>query len=381
MSGYVTRSIEKAVREDLERKMVLVGGPRQCGKTTMALSVAGLDPSRQTPPGQSYLNWDSAQDRRLIRAEQFPTGVSTVVLDEIHKYSRWRQVVKGLFDKRGPHLRIMVTGSARLDHYRRGGDSLQGRYHYHRLFPFTCAELGGTEDCLRDLFAYGPFPEPLLGGSHTRARRWSRDYHSRVIREDLRDLQQVRDVALVERLVERLPSMVGSPLSLNSLREDLDVAHLTVSRWVQMLETLYLVFRIYPFGSPRVRAVKKEAKHYHYDWNVVSDPGARFENMIACHLWNWCCARQDREGADVELRYFRDTDRREVDFVLMESGAPRRFIECKLSGRDCSAHLRYLHEKFPEVPAVQVCLEQAPDVTTRDGIRLCSALELLRELA
>jgi len=375
---YLPRYIEKNVSDDLKHKMVFVGGPRQTGKTTMAKQLcheAGFDTKTR------YLNWDAAEDREDILIERFPAGPGYLILDEIHKYSRWRQVVKGLYDKRGNELNILVTGSARLDHYRRGGDSLQGRYHFFRLFPLTYAELAmPAPSTVRDLLVYGGFPEPFMLQSEKQSKRWSREYRSRIVREELADLENVRDLGIIEKMVLRLPELVGSPLSINALREDLQVSHQSVSRWIGMLENLYMIFRIYPFGAPMIRAVKKEAKHYHLDWTVVSDTEKRFENLMACHLLKWCFFLQDTEGRDIELRYFRDVDRREVDFVIVEDGNPLHFVECKKnSGRDISRPLNYLKTRFPSVQATQVSLENDMDLITKEGIRLCSAHLFLSE--
>lgn len=377
MVAYLERYIESSVRDDLRRKMVFVGGPRQSGKTTLAkhlCEVSGFDVRNR------YLNWDATEDRENIIKETFPAGPGLLILDEIHKYSRWRQIVKGLFDKRGDELQILVTGSAKLDYYRRGGDSLQGRYHFYRLLPLSVSELNATAvSVVRDLMTYGGFPEPFSLQSERESRRWSRDYRSRIIREDLTDLENVQDVGIIEKMALRLPELVGSPLSLNALREDLQVSHQSVSRWMTMLENLYVVFRIYPFGAPKIRAVKKEAKHYHFDWTLVKDEGYRFENLVACHLLKWCFYLQDYEGRDMELRYFRDVDRREVDFVIMENGEPLHFIECKISGRKISPSLRYLKARFPSVLATQVSLERDVNLMTRDGMRICSANHFLNE--
>ena len=371
MVDYLHRYVEKAVSDDVKRKMVFVAGPRQSGKTTMAkwlCDTAGFD------VGKRYLNWDSPEDRENIIIERFPAGPGYLVLDEIHKYSRWRQVVKGLYDKRGDELNILVTGSARLDHYRRGGDSLQGRYHFFRLFPLTFAELGmPVPSAVRDLLIYGGFPEPFILHSVTQSKRWSREYRSRIVREELADLENVQDLGIIEKMVLRLPELVGFPLSINALREDLQVSHQSVSRWIVMLENLYMIFRIYPFGAPMIRAVKKEAKHYHLDWTVVKDMGKRFENLVACHLLKWCFFLQDSKGRDIELRYFRDVDRREVDFVIVEDGNPVHFIECKKSGKSLSRSLCYLKVRFPSVRATQVSLENDMDLITKEGIRMCSA--------
>ncbi len=377
MNGKM-RYVEPVITSDLARKMVFLAGPRQSGKTTIAKKL--LKDFNQDIATR-YLNWDAAEDREKILGERFPAGAGMLVLDEIHKYSRWRQTVKGLYDKRGDHLQIMVTGSARLDHYRHGGDSLQGRYHFHRLHPLSFAEIGGTVlSDLEDLLTFSGFPEPFFLASEKETKRWSREYRTRLITEDLQDLEKVKDIALVQQLVLRLPDLVGSPLSINSLREDLQVAHQTVARWVQILENLYMIFRIYPFGSPAIRAVKKEAKHYHLDWTVVKDPGARFENLVACHLLKWCHFLQDTEGREMELRYFRDIDRREVDFVIMEDGKPLQFIECKTARRGRNRSLKYLKQRFPQTEALQIDLTGKEDVLDKENIRILPAIKFLGQL-
>ena len=372
---YLPRYIEEHVKEDLARKMVFVAGPRQVGKTTLAkalCTIYGADVSRR------YLNWDDPKDRENIMLERFPAEPGLLVLDEVHKFKRWRQVVKGLFDKRGGELQILITGSARLDYYRKGGDSLQGRYYFYRLFPLSVAELDmPSSEAVRRLLTYGGFPEPFLLSSEIETRRWSRAYRTRIVREDLRDLENIRDIDTIEQIVLRLPDLVGSPLSLNSLREDLQVSHQSVSRWIAMLENLYALFRVYPFGAPKIRAVKKEAKHYHWDWTLIKDQGARFENLVACHLMKWCCFVQDTEGREIELRYFRDIDKREVDFVLLEESKPIHFVECKLSEMRPSNGLKYLKKRFSHVAATQVVLDSDDDLITKEGIRVCAAHRFL----
>ena len=377
MSGYSNRYIENSVLDDLKHKMVFISGPRQAGKTTLAKHLctnAGYDTKKR------YINWDSLADREKIMSEMFPSGSGFLILDEIHKFSRWRQIVKGLYDKRGSELQILVTGSARLDYYRRGGDSLQGRYHFHRLLPLTYSELNvKSPDSIDNLLTYGGFPEPFFMQSERQTKRWSREYRSRLVREDLADLENVKDLSLIENLVFRLPDLVGSPLSINALRQDLQVAHQSVARWITMLENLFMIFRIYPFGAPKIRAVKKEAKHYHFDWTLIKNSEHRFENLIACHLLKWCFFIQDTYGREVELRYFRDIDKREVDFVITEDSKPVHFIECKNRDKTISRSLYYLKTRFPDVKAVQVILEKNIDLISKDDIRVCSAHIFLNE--
>lgn len=351
--------------------MVFVAGPRQVGKTTLARSLRG--------GASGYLSWDIAEDRERILARQLPPG-RLWIFDELHKYRTWRNYLKGLYDGRPEGQKILVTGSARLDAYRFGGESLQGRYHLLRLHPFSLAELGGGKrGALPDLLELGGFPEPLLGGSATEARRWSREYRTRLIREDITSIERVHDLGNLELLMLRLPALVGSPLSINALREDLQVSHKTVATWLSILERLYAIFRLSPFGAPRIRAVKKEQKHYHLDWSLVPEPGPRFENLVASHLLKWVHFAVDTEGREMELRYFRDTDGREVDLVVTENGAPKMFVECRLSETELHRPLRYLKERFPSVESWQVHTGKR-DYQTPEGIRVCPVSGLLERL-
>ena len=365
------RYLGTAIRDDLDSKMVFIGGPRQVGKTSLARSLLG--------PSAAELNFDIAQDRQLILKRELPP-TDTWFFDEIHKFKGWRNYLKGLYDQFGGKKRILVTGSARLDLYRYGGDSLQGRYFHFRLHPLSVAELGGHADALGDLLAYGGFPEPFLRGTARFSRRWSLNYRERLIREEVTSLETISDLGKLELLAMSLPARVGSPLSLNGLREDLQVAHATVVRWVDVLERLYGVFRLAPFGAPMLRAVKKEQKLYLYDWSVVPEPGARFENLVANHLLKWVEYQIDVEGRAMELRYYRDNDGREVDFVITENGAPVSFIECKLGDAALSPALRYLHARVPGTASWQISAHGTRDYVNADGIRVAPAARCLAEL-
>jgi len=364
------RYLSSQVRKDLKRKMVFVAGPRQVGKTTLALGIPGAL--------EAYLNWDVPEHRERILARELPPG-SLWIFDEIHKYRAWRDYLKGLYDSPERTQQILVTGSARLDYYRFSGDSLQGRYHLLRLHPLSVAELGvETEDELDQLSTLGGFPEPFFSSSEVEARRWSREYRSLLIREEVTNLERIQDLGRLELLMLRLPELVGSPLSLNALREDLQVSHKTVAHWVDVLERLYAIFRLAPFGTPAVRAVKKARKHYHFDWSLVSDPGARFENLVASHLLKWVQHQQDTLGKDLSLRYFRDKDGREVDFVVLDRLEPVLFVEVKASERPLDKGLAYLKARFPKVEAWQIHGHGDKNVRTPEGIRLAPALTFLQ---
>ena len=327
-----TRYLARQVKEDLARKMVFVGGPRQVGKTTLAKSLLAGN--------AGYLNWDAPEHREKILGNELPE-TALLAFDEIHKYRQWRNFLKGLYDTRGREVKILVTGSARLDLYRYGGDSLQGRYHYLRLHPLSAAELKiSSQKDFNELFRLGGFPEPFFSSSEIQAKRWSREYRTRLIREDVLSVERISDVGQLELLVMRLPDLVGSPLSLNALREDLQIAHKTVARWLDSLERMYALFRLPPFGAPKIRAVKKERKHYHFDWTLVKDPAARFENMVAAHLLKWVHFEEDTKGRGLELRYFRDVDGREVDFVACISGRPEELVQVCADPSDSATRRR-----------------------------------------
>jgi predicted AAA+ superfamily ATPase len=273
------------------------------------------------------------------------------------------------------------VSSAKLDSYRFGGDSLQGRYHLLRLHPLSVAELGlETSADLKQLLALGGFPEPFFGGSMVEARRWSREYRARLVREDIASLERVQDLDQLELLAQRLPVLVGSPLSVNALREDLQVSHPTVEAWLGALERTYAIFRLAPLGLPRVRAVKKQRKHYHMDWSLVSDAAARFENLVACHLLKWVQFEEDTQGRDLELRYFRDRDGREVDFVVTEDGRPILLVEAKQSDTTVDASLPYLLARCPGAVAWQVSATGKKSYRTPEGVRVAPVIELLKTL-
>jgi predicted AAA+ superfamily ATPase len=365
------RYLETQIRSDLKEKMVFIGGPRQSGKTTVA---------KKFGPEDSYLNWDYPKDREHILKLNLPS-TDIWILDEIHKYKNWRNLLKGLYDKNKGQKDILVTGSARLDLLRRGGDSLQGRYHFLRLYPLTLDELSSHKQSdLEDLFQLGGFPEPFLLGSKKASRRWSQEYRSRILQEDIGSVELIEDLGKAELLLINLPQRVSSPLSVNSLREDLDVSHRAVSRWLNIFEKFYAIFMLNPFGAKGLRVLKKEKKHYHFDWTVIENEGARFECMMALHLLKRVHFLNDSEGMDYELCYFRDSTKREVDFVVSKKKKPILFVEAKLSQVSMSPDLRYLKRKFTDVPAYQIHFRDGKDyVNAEEGIEFMSAQRFLSE--
>lgn len=376
MSTLLMRAIRSQILKDLSRKMVFLGGPRQVGKTTFAQSL--LENYTDGHPG--YLNWDDPLSKKKILNREWPHDHKLIVIDEFHKYKAWRNTIKGHYDAQKNTHQFLLTGSARLDLYLKGGDSLLGRYHYHRLHPFSVGELGITKKAdVEHLLKFGGFPEPFYLGSETELKRWHIQRAQRVVQTDIRDLENIREISMLEQLISALPERVGSPLSRKSLSEDLGVDFKTVERWVTILEQVYYCYRISPFGPPKIRAVKKEQKLYLWDWSEITSMGARFENMVASHLLKYCHHLEDTQGEKMELRFLRDTDCREVDFVVLKNKAPLFAVECKTGEKSLSNSLRYFQERTKIPIFYQVHLGEK-DYSPLDRTRILPFVRFCKEV-
>lgn len=389
-----SRYLESYIKEDLKEKMVFVGGPRQVGKTTMAKMIGEKNYS-----GFDYLNWDSREDQKKILDSRFMTDAKLIIFDEIHKYRPWKNYLKGEFDKKKERHNYLITGSARLDLYRRGGDSLMGRYHYYRLHPFSLAEVIGkvdqkieilkelkfinspqkTAEIFSDLFFFGGFPEPFIKKKPAVLRRFHNERVDRIIKEDIRDIEQIRDLSALQVLTTILPEKVGSLLSLNSLREDLLVAHKTISLWMDILERFYYHFRIYPFASSVFKSLRKEPKMYLWDWSQVENEAYKLENIVASHLLKFVHFLYDTEGYKAELFFLRDLEGREVDFLVTINKKPWFAVEVKSQDKTVSKNLIYFAAKLNIPYVYQVVNEQGNDYWQGD-IRVISASKFLSGL-
>ena len=354
--------------------MVFLGGPRQVGKTTLAQTLIP-----QFYDGHpAYFNWDNPEHRAQIRIKGWPIHQKFIILDEIHKLKQWRNLVKGIYDTQKNTHQFMVTGSARLDHFRKGGDSLLGRYHYYRLHPYSLPELGVSRAHTLRLLQYGGFPEPLAAQDERGLRRWHLSRLQRLIRTDVRDLENIQDLDKMELLAETLSSRVGAPLSYRNLAQDLELDPKTCRKWVDILDAMYFCFRLSPFGAPKIKAVKKEQKLYLWDWSQIEDPGARFENMVASHLLKFCHYHEDVNGYRMELRYLRDTEKREVDFVVLKQNKPLFAVECKLSSKAVGEQIHYFKRRTTIPKFYQVHLGEKA-VSPTDGV-FCLPFEKFVEL-
>ena len=353
-----------------EKGMIFLSGPRQSGKTTLAKIIAA------SFTNSLYFNWDIPEHRtRFLRDRRFFEGVARkdataplIVFDEIHKYRDWKNALKGIYDEFHDAYRFLVTGSGRLDLYQKGGDSLVGRYFPFHLFPLTVAELGRrrrpfeefrrtplqvsmegsgeAQAVWEQLAELSGFPEPYLSGRKKTWRRWSQIYARQLVREDIRDLTGIKAVQDLETLYLLLPTKVGSPLSVPSLAGDLKASYNSVRNWLDVFERFYLTFGIATWTGRIARAIQKERKIYLWDYAQIQDAAARFENMVAAELQRAVVLWNDLGYGRFSLHFVRDKNKREVDFLIVDEGAPFLLVEAKMGDTEPAKSLRFFQEQL-----------------------------------
>src|SRR4030043_1560245 len=307
------RYLHNSIKRDLAKKMVMLTGPRQVGKTWLAKELMKEFGNAQ------YLNYDNFDDARSIPNQTWPLDADLLILDEIHKMKDWKRFIKGIYDTRPAGQSILITGSARLDTFRQTGESLAGRYFPYRLHPISVREVKDSfspREALSLLNRLGGFPEPFLSGSDSEAARWRNQYYTDLIREDILEFSRIHEIKAIRLLVEMLRERVGSPLSYASIAGDLQIAPNTVRKYVDILESLCIIFLVRPFHANIARAVLKEPKAYFFDSGYVKgDEGLKLENTCAVCLLKHAQYLQDTAGEDISLCYVRTRDGREGDFA------------------------------------------------------------------
>lgn len=351
------RYVDDRVRQDLLKKMVVLTGPRQVGKTTLSQQLLNEF------SGGQYLNFDVAAHRAVIQAQSWRQSAPLLVFDEIHKMPDWKGWLKGVYDGRAPSQTVLVTGSARMDTFRQAGESLAGRYFRLRLHPLSVREWSDSTQAsphaaLTHLLARGGFPEPALGSSDADAQRWRSDYFAGLVREDVLEFSRLQEVNAMRLFAEMLRSRVGAPLSIASIARDLHISPVTLNKYLDILEALFIVFVVRPWHRNIARATLQAPKVYFYDTGLVlGDAGLRFENLVACHLLKNVQWQQDTRGAAVDLHYIRTKDDAEVDFCLSEGDTLTHLVECKLSDTKPHRALARFAEQWPQAQAIQLVRE------------------------
>jgi uncharacterized protein len=373
------RYLDDIIATDLGRKMVLVTGPRQVGKTTLCRHLM-----ERVAPAQ-YLNWDVAADRAILLRQSWTPRARLLAMDEIHKMPDWKNWLKGVVDGCSPEQALLVTGSARMETWRQSGDSLAGRYLAFRLHPISvrewCEQQGAHPDAALDrLLMRGGFPEPCLAEDPVAADRWRRQYFTDLIREDVVEFSRLHEIKAMRLFVEMLRERVGSPLSLGSIARDLAVAPNTLKRYLDILQALYIVFTVAPWHDNVARAILRSPKVYFFDTGLVrGDEGVRFENAVAAMLLKHVHFRQDALGRDSGLHYLRTKDGAEVDFALSEDRKLTHLIECKLSDTNVHRALAGFASRFPEAESIQLVRDLRQE-EYRAPVRITAAAPWLASL-
>ncbi|MBR88667.1 MAG: hypothetical protein CMK38_06965 [Porticoccaceae bacterium] len=345
----MNRFQKNKILDDLQKKIVILVGPRQAGKTWLSHEIAKEFKS------SVYLNYDNIKHQKIIKNYSWLDDTELLIFDELHKMPDWKNHLKGIYDTKLGHQKILVTGSARLDAFNQLGESLAGRYFRHRLFPVTCSEIRSLNlsSSSKTLLDRGGFPESFLTSNQNDRQRWRLQYINGLIREDVLDFERIYDLKKMQYLVEMLRDRVGSTISIQSLARDLELHANTVKKYISILESLFIVFSILPFSKSISRSILKEPKIYFYDIGLVEDKGPRFENLVALDLLQHCQFSQDYQGEDVSLHYLRTKEKKEVDFAVVRNETLKEIVECKLSDTDLSKHLSYFANKY-NVEATQV---------------------------
>lgn len=365
------RYLRKYILQDIKKKIILLTGPRQSGKTTLAKMLSN---------DFDYFNFDNPEHRLGLMERSWDRSKELIIFDELHKLKNWKSWLKGIYDTEGATPWIIVTGSAKLDTYRKVGDSLAGRFFQFRLHPLDLKEIktilkpDDPNAVLANLLDIGGFPEPYLEGSRRFYNRWKRSHLDIILKQDLIDLENVQQITSVETLIQLLRKRVGSPVSYNSLARDLQCSDKTVKRWLIILENMYVVFRVTPFHRNIARSILKAPKYYFYDTGqVIGDAGIKLENLTACALLKESHYLEDCYGEQVQLHYLMTKDGREVDFFITRNGAPFLMAEVKWGDSSLSKNFAIFDKYFSGAKKVQIVGELEREKTYPDGTEVRSA--------
>jgi uncharacterized protein len=373
------RYLTKYIQEDLAKKIVLLTGPRQTGKTTL---------SKMLKSDYDYFNFDNLEDRLSLQKKSWDRSKDLVIFDELHKLKNWKSWLKGVYDTEGIPPSLLVTGSAKLDTYRKVGDSLAGRFFQFRMHPLDLKEIKtfvnpeNLETELEKLLEIGGFPEPFLNGTNRFYNRWKKSHLDIILKQDLIELENVQQIIQIETLIQLLKNRVGSPVSYSSLARDLQCSDKTVKRWLTILENMYVIFKVSPFHKNIARAIQKTPKFYFYDTGqVIGDSGIKLENTVACAIQKEIHFREDCFGEEKKVYYLRNKDGKEIDFCTTRNDNPSLMVEVKWKEGTLSSNFEIFKKFFPQIKMIQVTKELGKEKTFPNGAEIRTAHKWLANLS
>jgi predicted AAA+ superfamily ATPase len=361
------RYYKQAISKYLKKKMILISGPRQCGKTTL---------TKMMSPSFDYINFDSEEDRKIIKTKSWDRKKKIIIFDELHKMQKWKQWLKGIYDTEGNKPALIVTGSARIDSYKKVGDSLAGRYFHYRMHPLDVREVMkvkknlSPDEVVDKILEVSGFPEPFLEGSKEFYQLWKKTHLDIILRQDLIDLEVVKNIKQIELLIDLLKTRVGSPISYHSLAQDIQVSDKTIKRWLDILEDMYVIFKVVPYSKNIARSVLKMPKYYFYDVARVVDEGARLENLVAASLLKEIQFRQDCQGEEWGLNFLSKKGMAEIDFLITKNNKPAIMIEVKNSDDALSKNFGVFRKDLGDISAIQLVKNLPREKTYSDGAEI-----------
>ena len=356
--------------------MVFIVGPRQVGKTWLAKEIM------KEYKNPLYLNFDNSDHREIIKKQSWLLDVDLIVFDEIHKMPKWKNYLKGVYDTKSDNIHILVTGSARMDAFKKVGDSLAGRFYIHHLFPFTVSELEGSDlkNVSSLLMERSGFPEPLLASDNEEANRWRNLYTDSLLGQDVLEFQDIDKINAIRLVYQSLKSKVGSSLNYSAIARDIGISPATVKKYIEILEAIYVIFIVKPYTFKISRSILKEPKIYFFDYALVTDIGARFENFIAFSLYKMIKLKNDIHGTSYSLGFLKTKEKKEVDFAIANNQNDLvEIIEAKVSDENISKTLEYFQEKY-KVNATQVVYNLKTERMSSSGAQIRNAEKYLLNL-
>jgi predicted AAA+ superfamily ATPase len=368
------RYLKESILEQLGKKIIILMGPRQVGKTTL---------SKNLHSSYAYYNYDIKKDLAVFLDQHWDREKKLVIFDELHKMKKWKLWLKGIYDE-GLHQQILVTGSARLDIAKKMGDSLAGRFFSFRLNPLDLKELKGTgsvEENYNKLIKFGGFPEPYFQASSKFYGLWKKGHSDLIIRQDMLSLESVKDIDGIETLIEMLSTRVQHTISVSSIAKDIGRDDKTIARWLLALENMYIIFKVAPYSTGVPRAKKKMSKYFFYDLGQVNgDEGAKLENLVALSLKKEIEFDEDVNGISGQLYFTQNKQQNEIDFVVKQRGRNLKLIEVKLSDAQPSHHFRLFAKYFKDAEKIQLVRNLDRSFQTKEGVKVKKALSYLESI-